>query len=217
MSWDSSENSALSTRGQVYQHHLTKSTGQRIRIFDLQPAPSSSPNPIHGVLREISLDAGHKYDALSYVWGEDKHNPACIIYLGPVTLPVTRNCHDALKRLRHTTRTRSLWIDAICIDQSHAEERSHQVAMMLDIYRNADRVFAWLGKGTPKSDRAFDWCRDVSREAIPSISYKKFAGLPFFYNFWLIRACLENLYRHVRAGNLFRLGFSMCILLTFLC
>ena len=102
----SSENSTLSTRGRVYQHHLTKSIGRRIRIFDLKPAPSSSSNPIRGVLREISLEAGHRYDALSYVWGADKHNPACSIYLGQVTLPVTRNGHDALKRLRHTTRTR---------------------------------------------------------------------------------------------------------------
>ena len=111
----------------------------------------------------------------------------------------------------------SLWIDAICIDQSHAEEKSHQVAMMLDIYRNADRVYAWLGEGTPESDYAIDWCRDISREAIPSSSYEKFIGLPFFFEPWMIWAGLKFLYRCVRAGNLFRLGLLMCILLTFLC
>jgi hypothetical protein len=38
-----------------------------------------------------------------------------------------------------------LWVDQICIDQSNPSERSHQVALMRDIYENADEVFTWLG------------------------------------------------------------------------
>ena len=38
-----------------------------------------------------------------------------------------------------------LWVDAICINQLDVKERSSQVAMMLDVYTKAEKVFAWLG------------------------------------------------------------------------
>ena len=38
-----------------------------------------------------------------------------------------------------------IWIDAVCINQSHLEERSTQVKMMHLIYKKADAVLIWLG------------------------------------------------------------------------
>jgi hypothetical protein len=162
-----------------YRNHLAKSSGRKIRVFDLEPAPRSSSDRISGALREIPLDGRRRYDALSYVWGRDKQ--IFDVHCGEVTLSVTQNCHDALKRLRDTTRTRTLWIDTICINQSDDDEKSHQVAMMLDIYRNADRVYIWLGEGTHGSDYALDWCLDVPQQVVAFIN-TMFKITPYEYS-----------------------------------
>jgi hypothetical protein len=39
-----------------------------------------------------------------------------------------------------------LWIDALCIDQADARERTHQVGIMSEIFGRADQVISWLGK-----------------------------------------------------------------------
>jgi hypothetical protein len=41
--------------------------------------------------------------------------------------------------------TRVLWIDAICINQEDSKEKSEQVMLMSEIYRNAGTVQIWLG------------------------------------------------------------------------
>ncbi|EON64457.1 hypothetical protein W97_03688 [Coniosporium apollinis CBS 100218] len=57
---------------------------------------------------------------------------------------VTANLESALRHLRHEDDFRTMWIDAICINQSDTEERTQQVAMMAEIYYNAARVLIWL-------------------------------------------------------------------------
>jgi hypothetical protein len=47
--------------------------------------------------------------------------------------------------LRLEDRKRLIWADAVCINQADDEEKSWQVRMMGDVYRNADRVLIWLG------------------------------------------------------------------------
>jgi hypothetical protein len=47
-----------------------------------------------------------------------------------------------------------LWIDQLCIDQSHTAERNHQVTMMAEIYAKACGVIVWLGVEADGSDRA---------------------------------------------------------------
>lgn len=42
------------------------------------------------------------------------------------------------------SRRRVLWVDALCINQSDEQERSHQIALMADIYRKASKVLIWL-------------------------------------------------------------------------
>ena len=45
-----------------------------------------------------------------------------------------------------------LWIDALCIDQSDAEERMHQVRIMARIFGGAREVLVWLGLGNHAVD-----------------------------------------------------------------
>jgi hypothetical protein len=134
--------------------------GKSIRIFQSNP-PSEPSSNISGSLHETSLHNPAAYDALSYEWGAPE--PKFSIDVGNGSIQVTKNCYEALLRLRHRARKRTLWIDAICINQRDEKDKSHQVAMMADIYSKADRVIVWLGERTPESDYALDWCQYVSR------------------------------------------------------
>ena len=47
-----------------------------------------------------------------------------------------------------------LWVDALCIDQSNADERTHQVVIMSEIFGRADQVISWLGPAYDNSEYA---------------------------------------------------------------
>ncbi|KAJ9654442.1 hypothetical protein H2198_006522 [Neophaeococcomyces mojaviensis] len=96
----------------------------------------------------------HQFEALSYTWGS-KENPGRV-FVGPDSRPlsVTRNLAHALVHLRYPDKPRTLWIDAICVNQSDMHERGSQVKRMADIYKNAYRVVVWLGPGTQQSAQA---------------------------------------------------------------
>jgi hypothetical protein len=112
---------------------------------------------------EAHLTTTIPYEALSYAWG-GTNKPETIIANGKV-LSVTNNLHLALSYLRHEKTDRILWVDAICIDQSNAKERTHQVMQMAKIYENADRVILWLGQGTYATNVALDSLRQLENES----------------------------------------------------
>jgi hypothetical protein len=145
-----SENDA--SLGKTYRHRRL-STSRSIRILTLNPSPIFTA-PLEASLTEISLDSitslTLRYEALSYVWGSPTGDRP--IRCDNKLLLVTSNCESALRHLREAERTRTLWVDAICIDQSDDEEsvqeRNRQVALMGEVYRLATRTFCWLGEGT---------------------------------------------------------------------
>lgn len=68
---------------------------------------------------------------------------------------------DAMTKLRGATDTTSLWIDSVCIDQTNIEEKSGQVALMGEIYKNADKVIVWLGEWDDKMRKAVEIVKDL--------------------------------------------------------
>ena len=63
-----------------------------------------------------------------------------------------RNLLEALKKLHGPPgqkKARTLWIDAICINQADISERSQQVRFMPHIYARAQTVLVWLGSPSP--------------------------------------------------------------------
>src|SRR2546421_7941835 len=89
---------------------------------------------------------GIPYEALSYTWGSTKK--IVKIWINECTMSVTENLYVALQHIRLEKSDRILWVDAICIDQDNTQERGHQVQQMRDIYREAEQVVIWLGRGT---------------------------------------------------------------------
>ncbi|RSL54073.1 hypothetical protein CEP54_010071 [Fusarium duplospermum] len=126
---------------------------KKIRLLILHPARRSS-QPIECSFREISLqdnDASVDYEALSYTWGAPRGTQP--IRCEGCTILVTPNCEQALLHLRQRFKPRTLWIDAICINQQSTEEKNQQVSMMGDIYTSAIQTILWLG---PKTDDGLD-------------------------------------------------------------
>ena len=90
-------------------------------------------------------------------------------------LDVGLNTLAALRMLRTQNETgTSFWVDMICIDQTHLDEKSQQVAIMGEIYRMAASVFVWLGEETETDHLAFEALKDI-----PSLRAVKPGELPF--------------------------------------
>ncbi|KAE8382672.1 heterokaryon incompatibility protein-domain-containing protein [Aspergillus bertholletiae] len=94
----------------------------------------------------------HLYEALSYVWGSE--SKPCTIFLNGIAFPVTKNLYTALLHLRDPQLARTIWVDAICIDQDNDDEKSIQIPLMRAIYAQADRVIVWLGEAIEDGDNA---------------------------------------------------------------
>ncbi|KAF2851966.1 HET-domain-containing protein [Plenodomus tracheiphilus IPT5] len=97
------------------------------------------------------------YEALSYAWGNnDQQSHVLMDTLGKPqgTIAITRNLDVALRHLRSKSQFRSLWIDALCINQSDDVEKGMQVAIMGKIFSLASSVIAWLGPQENQSSEA---------------------------------------------------------------
>ncbi|KAF7509578.1 hypothetical protein GJ744_007616 [Endocarpon pusillum] len=118
---------------------------------------TNKATPVELSLQTFEIGSHPKYTALSYTWGHpvfedypdterhEVHHPFPYQKL-PGKQIVTLNLHDALLQLQKSGHSGYLWIDAISIDQSSSEEKTHQVNMMCEIYENATGVLIWPGK-----------------------------------------------------------------------
>lgn len=95
-----------------------------------------------------------KYEALSYAWG-DAQDGERTIFVDGRPFVVRLNLWLFLKQLRKHRSVRVVWADALCIDQTNIQERNHQVKLMGDIYRHAERTLIWLGPSDQHTDQLF--------------------------------------------------------------
>ena len=105
------------------------------------------------------------YEALSYHWGTPGEGVAIRISTPNITFAsdfyVSPNLHAALEQLRFPDGSRTLWIDAICINQKNISEQNSQVSIMADIYQTATHVCVWLGPPSEDSSIALDFISRV--------------------------------------------------------
>ena len=71
-------------------------------------------------------------------------NPAALS-LNDQPYSLSHNLHLALRHLRSSEASLTLWVDAICINQADMKERNAQVALMSFIFMRAVKVVSWLG------------------------------------------------------------------------
>ena len=128
-----------------------------IRVMTIQPALRFNA-VLECNIEAVKLTPAANYEALSYSWQmESGEDPSLrrIIVLNGKTKYITRNLYEGLLRLRREAwpKSRRLWVDAICINQSNPEEQSQQVSQMSLVYGYGSRTVVWLGEGEdPRED-----------------------------------------------------------------
>jgi hypothetical protein len=159
-----------------YKKHLT--SGDEIRLLKILPGHGDQPIRAKICYRHLTENRRwHRrlfnqppYKALSYTWGnpfDDDYAPEPwrmyeslsdrpVIDLDGFPFTVTIGLSLALQKIRKRHGNVLLWVDAICIDQAHNEEKSWQIQKMRDIYQSASRVLVWLGPSSETSDVAMD-------------------------------------------------------------
>ncbi|KAM6485223.1 heterokaryon incompatibility protein-domain-containing protein [Trichoderma sp. SZMC 28011] len=125
--------------------HIPLTLTRSIRLIRLEAAAHLTDD-LRCTLAEVALDSNPVYKALSYSW--DAQIPSHPIECDGATLLITQNCMAALRRLRSMDDL-TLWIDGICIDQTSIAERSAQVALMRDIYKQAAEVIERMERCLP--------------------------------------------------------------------
>jgi hypothetical protein len=115
-----------------------------------------------------------RYVALSYVWGSyEPEETMRKIFIQEsagdhrlrIPMAVRRNLYSLLRQLRQPTEDIQCWADAICIDQKNTKEKIFQLALMQDIYQQAQKVIYWLGRHedyAPEAFRCIRTLRDVN-------------------------------------------------------
>jgi hypothetical protein len=140
-------------RAPSYSYRSVDSSSRGFRLAILQPS-AHFPASITCNLAEVTLDDHPIYEALSYVWGD--HNIQATLQIEGASLKVTTNLELALRYLRLPDKPRTIWIDAICIDQSNIEERNQQVGLMKGIYSSCAVDLVWIGESDENTQGAID-------------------------------------------------------------
>ena len=142
-------------------------TPLQIRLVDI--LPGSDGQPLSCRIREVQVEDKHVYEALSYVWGDEKDKVA--IQCEDANIYITQNLTAALRYFRHSSEPRTLWVDSICINQESAKEKSQQIPLMGVIYSAAVAVRIWLGHENECEDtnKAWNLMRVLEERIYPQI------------------------------------------------
>lgn len=119
---------------------LLKEKAVQLGCRNLTELPTAT---IDAILDPTDVRYPTRYDALSYVWGENGGDTS--ICCEGKSIGITKNCDEVLRQLRQHNEDRILWVDAICIDQNSEREKSKQVELMGHIYKLASAVIIWFG------------------------------------------------------------------------
>jgi hypothetical protein len=126
-----------------FHHQPLNHEAREFRLLKLLPY-SSFEDDVYCEVFHSSLDNHPPYEALSYVWG----NPSNLSEIRCNKAPclVTKNLAAALRYLRRKDGERTMWVDALCINQRDYIEKTHQVRQMRGVYTGAEQVRVWLGE-----------------------------------------------------------------------
>ena len=147
------------TKQKQFKYDPLNRRRKEFRLIDLHSGQGR--DPLECSLRHASLrnKSSPKYETISYCWGKPKPRVSLVVNGGHLLVP--KSCDAALRRLRFPDHSRTLWIDALCIDQSNHNERAHQVGMMGDVYRRSRGNLIYLGQGDTTTKRALQYIKHI--------------------------------------------------------
>ena len=176
----------------------------QIRFLTILPALCLS-DEICCDLRTVALgdEAVASYEALSYTW--NSMELSCRISVNNYTLMVTANLYEALRHLRGTENPRTLWVDALCINQHNMAERNVQVLLMGKIYSTVRQVIIWLGTDVEDVDAGLR----VLAERAPKLSTEEIRAnigtlfeRQWWYRSWVVQEFLNAQERIFVCGSI---------------
>lgn len=180
----------------IYSTFQLPNDKRSIRLLALEPSRNDDSLVICR-FRVVALDQSRSYEALSYTWGVS--NDRDVISVGGNKISVNLSLATALHALRHPIEERTLWIDAICINETDNIEKSFQVPLMALIYRNCSRTVIWLDESKKDSRKAFRLLRIVVKEYPRILS--KVLHRPWFRRVWIIQEVASTPTALVQCGN----------------
>ena len=134
-----------------------------IRLLEVQKVEDGKA--VHCRLSEWALEHAPSYDAISYTWGDSGLTTEITVNGKP--MEVRQNCDYVLRQASWHGSSQYYWLDAICISQSDADEKSEQVRMMGDIFGRAQPVLACVGPHADDSEFIFKFFRKHKRLLTP--------------------------------------------------
>jgi hypothetical protein len=173
-----------------FRHPPISEAQREIRLITICPSPQRGDSSVvECCMTTTSLNEKVEYLAVSYVWGPPSPTHELVItgegQGSPQALCIGPNIYEALQSFRSKDEIRRthLWIDAICINQTDAREKSWQVACMGSIYEQAVDVLVWLGPSSIAGTKAFDMLNSLEHhleETGPDLKverFEEFAGV----------------------------------------
>lgn len=141
------------------RHHYRPLSKERKEIRLLTVEAGNQSEILSACLRHATLDKDilPHYETISYCWGKTASKGW--LFLDGYTVSFPAQAIAALKRMRFDDKPRTLWIDAICIDQSNFDERSAQVSIMDQIYGMSAGNLIYLGNDE----------RGIAQAIVPSL------------------------------------------------
>ncbi|KAK4896634.1 hypothetical protein LTR27_005554 [Elasticomyces elasticus] len=146
------------------QHNAGHHESARLRQYEIRLIrllPRSAGNRIQCETTVVSLKDEPTYLALSYTWGAppDSH----VIEINGREVFIRENLWAFLEQASRNGLESLVWIDAICIDQTNADERAQQIGLMEYIFTDASTVIVWLGSADSSSDLAVQALADCAQ------------------------------------------------------
>lgn len=147
----------VNSKAMTYEWKSLDKTRQEIRVLDLKAGTGISPLDAH--IRHVFLD-GHikpQYETISYAWGPK--GLVDRILLNDKSIRIPASAASALRCMRLPNKTRTVWIDCICIDQTDDIEKAHQVSLMAEIFSSCSQTLGFLGDDDGTAEDAFNGFR----------------------------------------------------------
>jgi hypothetical protein len=128
---------------EFYRRHVLLPEMREIRILVLHPGLQGTAIEISVYRLDLDDPDRWRYAALSYTWGDPTITKQILVE--GESFNVTTNLFGALQHVRSTEEAITIWVDAICINQGDNAEKSGQVALMDEIYKQCEKVYICLG------------------------------------------------------------------------
>ncbi|KAH7343117.1 heterokaryon incompatibility protein-domain-containing protein, partial [Pyrenochaeta sp. MPI-SDFR-AT-0127] len=135
----------------TFRHTALKDNTLHFRLLEVY---SGEGCELRAKLIEYEVTRAVPYEAVSYAWGAEPDGSFNVdeepyIRIGDFYHRITWSLRKAIEVFRFSNRSRTLWIDQICINQSKTEEgkleKDGQLPLMGKIYQNAKQTLIWLG------------------------------------------------------------------------